>query len=224
MLFQVHTKYRSWVPTHYNCCTGPFDVLTHYNCFWGPFWKQGTYFWSALEHMIWVGNTLFTKKCGIYAQNTSRGPLARGSPRQVPRSPPLTRTAHTRLRPLYQGLKVNPSGFLPSPVKPTGSKADGKLMRVNDRSGMELMTERLAKPSAFLEQETPWSPTLSTFYHSGIDIRAYKNFSNNSEGNRNTELISAEKVSNISNSDQAAVRLSCAASSRHLLQGLWALS
>ena len=196
---------------------GPLTSLHTTIAFGGPSESRERTFdllWS-----IWYEWVIrYSPKNAEFTHKTRRGG------RQVPRSPPLTHTTHTRLRPLYQGLKVNPSGFLPSPVKPTGSKADGKLMRVNDRSGMELMTERLAKPSAFLEQETPWSPTLSTFYHSGIDIRAYKNFSNNSEGNRNTELISAEKVSNISNSDQAAVRLSCAASSRHLLQGLWTLS
>jgi len=35
-----------------------------------------------------------------------------------------TVTFHTRLRPLYQGVKVKPSGLLPSPVKPMGSKAE----------------------------------------------------------------------------------------------------
>jgi len=39
---------------------------------------------------------------------------------------------HTRLWPLYQAPKVNPSGLLSSPIKPTGSKAQGRLMQVND--------------------------------------------------------------------------------------------
>ena len=55
-------------------------------------------------------------------------------------------------------------------------------------------------------------------------FRAYKNFGNNLEGNYNTELIRAEQVSNISNSDQAAMRLSCTSSPQHLSQGLQALS
>jgi len=37
---------------------------------------------------------------------------------------------------------------------------------------------------------------------------AYEKFGNSSEGDCNTELISPEQVSNISNSDQAKVRLS----------------
>ena len=41
-------------------------------------------------------------------------------------------------------------------------------MRVNDLSRMELMSECLAKRPAFLKQENPWSPTLSTVCHSGI--------------------------------------------------------
>jgi len=55
-------------------------------------------------------------------------------------------------------------------------------------------------------------------------FRACNNFGNSSEGNCNTELIRAEQVSNISNSDPAALRLSCASSRRHLSQGLQALS
>jgi len=42
-----------------------------------------------------------------------------------------TIASHTRLRPMYQGPKVNPSSLL-SFVRPTGSKVEWRLMRVND--------------------------------------------------------------------------------------------
>jgi len=43
-----------------------------------------------------------------------------------------TVASHMRLSPLYQGFKVKSSGLLPSPVKPTGSKVEGRLMRANE--------------------------------------------------------------------------------------------
>jgi len=61
-------------------------------------------------------------------------------------------TSHTRLRPLCQGLKVDPLSLFPSLFKSTGSKVEGKLMWVNDLLRMELMAECLGRPAAFLMQ------------------------------------------------------------------------
>jgi len=69
--------------------------------------------------------------------------------------PQTTVSSHTRLRPLYQGPKVRPSGLLPSFVRPTGSKVEGRPMRVNDLLRMELMAECLGKQPALLVQERP---------------------------------------------------------------------
>ena len=52
-----------------------------------------------------------------------------------------TVASHTRLRPLYQGPKLRPSGLLPSLDRPTGSKVEGGPMRVSDLLRMELMAE-----------------------------------------------------------------------------------
>jgi len=71
-----------------------------------------------------------------------------------------TVVSHTRLLPLYQGFRVKPSGLL-SFVRPTGSRTEGRPMRVNDRLRMEFMAECLGKRPAFLMQERPWSPILS---------------------------------------------------------------
>ena len=73
-----------------------------------------------------------------------------------------TVASHTRLQPLYQGPKVMPCGLLPSLVRPTSSQVEGRPMRVNDLLRMELMAECLGKRPAFLVQERPWSPSLST--------------------------------------------------------------
>jgi len=70
--------------------------------------------------------------------------------------------SHTRLRPLFQGPKVRPSGLLPSLVRPTGSKVEGRPLGVNDLLRMELMAEFLGKRPAFLVQERPWNPSSST--------------------------------------------------------------
>jgi len=72
---------------------------------------------------------------------------------------------HARLRPLYQGPKVRPSGLLLSLVRPTGSKVEGRPMRVNDLLRMELMAERLGKRPAFLVQERPWGGLGLRFRH-----------------------------------------------------------
>jgi len=42
---------------------GPFErkVLTYFSFFRGPLWKQSTYWWSALQYIIWVNNRFFTK-------------------------------------------------------------------------------------------------------------------------------------------------------------------
>jgi len=63
--------------------------------------------------------------------------------------------SYTKLRPLNQGLKVNPSGLFPSLVKLMGSKVEGRLMQVNDLFRMELMAKCLGKQPAFLMQEFP---------------------------------------------------------------------
>jgi len=73
-----------------------------------------------------------------------------------------TVASYTRLRPLHQGPKVNPPCFLLFPVKPTGSKVEGRLMRVNDLLRVEFMAECLGKWPVFLIQERPWSPSSST--------------------------------------------------------------
>ena len=82
-----------------------------------------------------------------------------------------TIASYTRLRPLYQGPKVKASGLLPSLVRPTGSKVEGRLMWVNDLLRMELMAECLGKRSAFLVQERPWSPsTLTTLPQRHLEL------------------------------------------------------
>jgi len=75
-----------------------------------------------------------------------------------------TVASHTRLRPLYQGPNVNPSGLLLHPVKPKGSNVEGRSMPVNNFFWMELMAECLGKRSAFLVQERTWSPSSSTIF------------------------------------------------------------
>jgi len=65
-----------------------------------------------------------------------------------------TVASHIRLLPLYQGFRVKPSGLL-SLVRPTGSRTEGRPMRVNDRLRMEVMAECLGKQPAFLMQERP---------------------------------------------------------------------
>jgi len=69
--------------------------------------------------------------------------------------------SHTRILHLYQGFRVRPSGLL-SFVRPTGSRTEGRPMRVNDHLRIEFMAECLGKRPAFLMQERPWSPSLST--------------------------------------------------------------
>jgi len=71
-----------------------------------------------------------------------------------------TVASHTRLRSLYQGPKVRSCNLL-SFVRLTGSKEEGRLMRVNDLLRMELMAECLGKRPALLVQEKPWSPSSS---------------------------------------------------------------
>jgi len=71
-------------------------------------------------------------------------------------------------------------------------------MRVNDLLGMELLTESLGKWLAFLKQVSPWSPSFINSFTT-VGFRAFKNFGTSSDGNCNTELISAEQVSNVSN-------------------------
>ena len=128
----------------------------------GPFESREPTF-DLLRSILYEWVIRFSpQKRAIYAQNTSRGAPEKGGARQVSRSPPLKHTTDTGFRPLYPGPKVNPSGFLTSPFKPTGSKVEGRLMRVNSLSRMELMTECLAKRLAILEQENPWIPALST--------------------------------------------------------------
>jgi len=58
----------------------------------------------------------------------------------------------------HHGPKVRPSGLLPSLVRLTGSKVEGRPMRVNDLLRTELMAECLGKQPAFLVQERSWSP------------------------------------------------------------------
>jgi len=57
--------------------------------------------------------------------------------------------------------RVKPSGLL-SLIRPTGSRTEERPMRVNDRLRIEFMAECLGKRPAFLMQERPWSPSLST--------------------------------------------------------------
>ena len=73
-----------------------------------------------------------------------------------------TVASHTRLLPLYQGFRIRPSGLLLSFFRPTGSRTEGRPMRVNDRMRMEFMAECLGKRPTFLMQERPWSPSLPT--------------------------------------------------------------
>ena len=55
-----------------------------------------------------------------------------------------------------------PNSGLLSLVRPTGSKVDGRPMRVNDLLRMELIAECLGKRPAFLVQKRPWRPSSST--------------------------------------------------------------
>jgi len=56
--------------------------------------------------------------------------------------------------PASVGFRVSLSGLL-SFVRPTGSKTDGRPMRVNDCLRMEFMADCLGKRPAFLMQERP---------------------------------------------------------------------
>jgi len=69
-------------------------------------------------------------------------------PHQAPASVPGTQSQAIRL--------------LPSLVRPTGSKVEGRPMQVNDLLRMELMAECLRKRPVFLVQQRPWSPSSST--------------------------------------------------------------
>ena len=121
--------------------------------------------------------------------------------------------------PRVQGQTIR---LLLSLVKPTGSRTEGRPMRVNDRLRMELMAECLGKRPAFLMKERPVSPSLSTNLpqrHSvlskilapvrrAIAIRS-------SSGLSRFPTLAIGKAS-----DQAAVWLFCAVSSRQWFQGL----
>jgi len=67
--------------------------------------------------------------------------------------------SHTRLRPLYQTPKVNPSSLLPTLVKPTSSKIEGRLSWHYDLLRIKLMAECLEVRPVFLMQESPCGPT-----------------------------------------------------------------
>jgi len=74
--------------------------------------------------------------------------------------PQLLHPILLRLRPLYRGTKVNPSG-LPPFVRPTGSKVEERLMQVNDLLRIELVAKCLGKQPTFLVQEKPLCPSSS---------------------------------------------------------------
>jgi len=137
-----------------------------------------------------------------------------------------TVASHTRLRPLYLGPKVRPSGLLPSLVRPTGSKVEGRRMRVNDLLRIELMAECLRKRPVFLVQERPWSPSSST-------ILPQQHFVLSKILAPVRKVIAVWSSSGLSKfptlatgnaSDQAAVWLSCAASNRQWFKGLLVFS
>jgi len=58
---------------------------------WGPLKAEYLLTICVVVHII-VNNTFFTKITKIYTRNTSGGAPKRGSPRKVPRSPPLKHT------------------------------------------------------------------------------------------------------------------------------------
>ena len=130
-----------------------------------------------------------------------------------------TVASHTRLLPLYQGFRVKPSGPLFF-VRPTGSRTEGRPMRVNDRLRMEFMSECLGKRPAL--QKRPWSPNLSTSFpqrHSVLSkilapVRSTVAIRSSSGVSRFPTLAIGKA------SDQAAVWLLCAVRSRQWFQGL----
>ena len=129
-------------------------------------------------------------------------------------------------RPLYQGPKVNPSGLILSFVSTTGSKVQGRLMRVNDLLRMEFLAECLGKRPAFLVQDKPFEPSSSTilpqrhFVLSKILAPVQRVIARRSSSGLSKFLTLA--IGNAS--DQAAVWLSCAASNWQWFQGLLAFS
>jgi len=110
----------------------------------------------------------------------------------------------------------------PTPVKPTGSKTEGRPMRVNEPLRMELTDECVGKRPAFLTQERPRNPSLSTKFplrHSVVSKfltpvrRAIAIRSSPGLSRFQTHAIGKA-------SDQAAMWLFCAVSSRLLFQFL----
>ena len=121
-----------------------------------------------------------------------------------------TVASHTRLRPLYQGPIVRPSGLLPSLVRPTGSKVEGRPMWVNDLLRMELILMAEWVPwevACIFSTGEAMEPQLINNFATAASW-AFKDFGTSSEGDCNAELIRTEPVSNTGNwignaSDQA---------------------
>jgi len=129
-------------------------------------------------------------------------------------------------RPLYQGPKVNPSGLILSFVSTTGSKVQGRLMRVNDLLRMEFLAECLGKRPAFLVQDKPFEPSSSTilpqrhFVLSKILAPVRRAIAIRSSSG----LCTFPTLSIVNTSDQETVWLSCATSSRQWFLGLLVFS
>jgi len=111
---------------------------------------------------------------------------------------PITVASYITLRPLYQGSKFRPLSILRQADRLQGRG------EVNDLLTMELIAECLGMWPAFLMQESPWSPSLSTNYLP-VAFHGFKEIGTSLEGNCNIELISFPTLAIRKASNQAAV-------------------
>ena len=128
-----------------------------------------------------------------------------------------TVASHTRLRPLYQGPKVRPSGLLPSLVRPTGSKVEGRGETNVGQWPLEDGVDGwiwLGKRPAFLVQERPWCLSSSTTLpQRHLELSKILAPVWRAIAIRSSSGLSKFPTLAMGNaSDQAAVWLSCAAS------------
>ena len=111
---------------------GPFEsrVPTHCNCCWGPFLSRV---------LIRVDNTLFTKKEKLHAKHLEGAPEKRGL-RQVPRSPPL-KPVVPKLFALWPKCLFNSDSWLTTCCK-AWAQTIFKLWKCNTKTG-EIVSSNL---------------------------------------------------------------------------------